>query len=356
MSQDRVRLNNLRRQAEQRFSELEQDSPEIPELLEALGRLADDRDFWLNQSRGLALFGPAKGDGAQPFRVFRLPYAPEEGTTVGSRFVLRPLWTLMNRDQSLLPARSQPQERSTVRRPPRGVDRDRAAWGAEILRRGPWLRSVRLERPGSQQQLRGLRARPRSFTVTVIPTREKLHKDIEHYFRIVSNEIAPFLEDPAAPLVLATVEANVPLYRRANRHHELLEGAIHGNPDKASAHQLALAAEDPLESWHRAREADVLVRFAERAGQGRTSLELPTIFDAAAEGRVETLLVDQQAHPSGSYDPERQELSLDSEPTADSDDLLDLLAWLVLTHGGEVVAVSRDSLQEGSAAAAILRF
>jgi hypothetical protein len=185
---------------------------------------------------------------------------------------------------------------------------------------------------------------------------EKLYKDIEHYFGIVARGIGPLLADSRAPLLLATVAENVPLYRRVNRHPVLLEGVISGNPDRSSADELARAAEIPLSLWFEVREAEVLERFADQIGQGRTAQELPEVFAAAAQGRVDTLLLDQDARPLGSFDRERLKLHVDPVPGPHSEDLLDLLTWLVLDRGGEVFPLKSDFFAATSSAVAILRY
>lgn len=65
------------------------------------------------------------------------------------------------------------------------------------------------------------------------------HKDnIFHYFRAIDKALHEYLRDKRAPLVLATIDYLVPIYKKANTYQNLSEKFVHGNPDRIHQAQL----------------------------------------------------------------------------------------------------------------------
>lgn len=354
LSQDRVRLLNLTRDAEQRLGDFGIESERVKPVTDGLRKLAEDRSFWLEQSQGVAIF-VALEEPTQPL-VFPLPYSPEELVAVARRYSLRPLWPLLSRDRGFyLLALSLKDVRLFAG----------DAYG---------LRALSLEGvPTSFEEALGYEQYDTSIQVHSSSAggaarqppivhghgdadQERLQKDIEQYFRIVAEGIEPLLDEPEAPLLLATVEENAALYRRVNNHPALLDGTIPGSPDHSSPHELERAARQVLMSWYETLERDLIGTFGEQIGKGRVAQELSEVVQAADQGRVETLLLDQSARLYGTYDSATMGLEVASEPSSENEDLLDLLVGLVLERGGTVLSLSPEQFPGPGPVAALLRY
>ena len=79
-------------------------------------------------------------------------------------------------------------------------------------------------------------------------------------------------------------------------------------------------------------------------------------MQAADQGRVDVLLLDERTELWGTYDPTLAELEVHAEPEAGDEDLLDKAAFYTLARGGTVFTVASDSMPDGGPAAAILRY
>ena len=101
--QDRVRLKNLLKQAEQQVIEGGMRGVAARELLAAARELPNEPIFWEGRSEGLAIFVSP-----QSFDRYRLPVRFQEMALVNRRFHVRPLLPLLTAsDQFLILALSQ---------------------------------------------------------------------------------------------------------------------------------------------------------------------------------------------------------------------------------------------------------
>ena len=62
------------------------------------------------------------------------------------------------------------------------------------------------------------------------------------YFREIDRQLQKVLGNETAPLVLAGVECNLPLYRNATGYAHVLDEGIYGNPEGRPAEELHAAA------------------------------------------------------------------------------------------------------------------
>jgi hypothetical protein len=86
MQQDRIRLKNQMRQAENLLFLANVYVAEVEDLLEPIQALVDDEPFWLHPSDGLALFRSR-----DVFDPYRLPCSFKELVVVSNHFYLKPL-------------------------------------------------------------------------------------------------------------------------------------------------------------------------------------------------------------------------------------------------------------------------
>ena len=162
------------------------------------------------------------------------------------------------------------------------------------------------------------------------------------------------LRDSDAPLVLAGVDYLLPLYRDVSTYPHLAEEAVTGNPDSLTGttlHERALEVADRIVERERRQLAS---QIEEQWGSPRTTPDPETIVPAAHHGRVETLLISEDAERLGSYDADSGRVVL--RPSQDQEDLLDLAAILTLENGGAVISLPPALMPHGSDAVAVLRY
>lgn len=116
-----------------------------------------------------------------------------------------------------------------------------------------------------------------------------------HFYRALDRSVQKNMaKNQSHPLILAGTEEDVCIYRSVSSYAHMLPGHIESANSPTSPHQLTSAATSfvcraILHKRHQEQQ-ERFMRLA-HASSGRASSDLATIRDAAAEGRIETLIV-----------------------------------------------------------------
>jgi hypothetical protein len=146
-------------------------------------------------------------------------------------------------------------------------------------------------------------------------------------------------------------------FRKHAQYPTIHDRAVLGNPDQTPSETLRDAAWEAIEPRFDARRGQIADRIRNQLGTGRTTDQVVEIVVAAADGRIDTLILARGAKVAGRFDPDRREVTVHDQASEDSVDLLNLAALETLAHDGEVYVVSSDEVpSETSSAAAALRF
>jgi hypothetical protein len=160
--------------------------------------------------------------------------------------------------------------------------------------------------------------------------------------------LEPVLFAAGAPLVIAAVERDASAYRSMSRHPDICGEAVVGNAEELDEHELHKRAWEivrrKLEPQDQTRLVD---HFAELAGTPRSSVHESDVFDAASQGRVETLLLPQPIKPW---------TGVGLRIAGGVDDFVNTTVMQTIKHGGQVQLVPKSALPDGVTAAAIFRW
>ena len=350
--QDPLRLKNLLKQAEVDLRALGLRTPEADAVLAPARDLLGEQPFWRHREDGLALF--LRHDWS---RVLTLPYTVAEYLAVGRRFHVRPLlpglWpdlrfsvlALSQRGARLFAASRYSFTEVELPDVPRGmedvlryVENEKQLQAHVAARRGP-------SRAGGAVAFHG----------------HGLGRDVDderllEYLRAVDHGVAAAVRDNGAPLVLATLDHVVPLYREVTAVPFVLDEAVTGSPDKVSdeeLHRRAWALVEP----RAAREVDeLLATYRERAARGGTARSLESILRDARQARVQTLFLAEDEVVWGRFDETSAAVKVHDRRRPGDEDLLDRAAVETIATGGLVVCLPRTRMPEESPVAAILRY
>ncbi len=349
--QDLIRFRNLIKTVEERLVQGGLRRSEAKEFLTPLQRLLDDPAFWQYRSNGAAVF-------LSPnlFRTYRLPAAFEELAVVARRFHVKPLIALLTEDQDfLLLALSQKDIRLL-----RG--NRFSAWEVELENVPKSIaEALRYDEPERAFQFKGkvpggMGGRRFALVFAHGVGVNDSKDDIRRYLLQVARGLEEVLKLEQAPLILAGVEFLQPIYREVNRYPHLLEEGIVGNPELLTPEELhAKAWKLVLTNIQEERE-EAIRHYKALAGQGKTSRELAEILPAAAQGRVYKLLVAPDVQVWGRFRPDNGTVEPQADPTADSEDLLDLAAIQTILNGGTVYPVGAANMPDKSPIAAVFRY
>ncbi len=296
-------------------------------MLHPLHALIDDTAAWQQQADGLAIFTTPT-----EHHFFRTPIALTEEVVIGDRFRLRPLLHLVDNDAFFVVALAQ----NSVR-----VFEATTQTIAELSNEHLPTSiddALRLEDPERQLQSQSVGGGDVRFHGHGAG-KELEKQTLARYFQAVDRGLVALIGPTALPVIIACVDYYLPIYREITNLSNVFDTAVSGNPEHRSAAELHAAALTLIQPDQRHRTTAMTEHFNELKGTGHTLTDLPTIAEAASQGRIETLLVAID-EPS----------SLTSTTLTQIDNVI---ADVITT--GATVAVAPPSLIEGPLAA-ILRY
>jgi len=348
--QDPIRLRNLLRQAEEQLIDKGMRTVDARALLEPARRLEGHSPFWRHLNDGLAMFL-----GSQVFRYYALPMPLSEQLVVAEHFYIKPLLPLLSGDgRFYILALSQNQVRL--------LQGTRFSVGEVDLEGMPGSLAELLGEVTRERQLQfhtrtsgGPGKRPALFFGHGAGE-EQAKQDILRYFRAIDAELSDLLRNEQAPLVLASVEYLIPVYRSVNSHPHLLEEGILGNPEQLSAQEMHARAWKIVEPHFQKAQHEAQARFAELKDIGRTSTILEEIIGAAYHGRVEHLFVARGVQRWGRYDPQSHQVSLHPEAQPADEELLQFACNHVIVNGGSLFTIESQNMPGEGPLAAVFRY
>ncbi|HTW64065.1 MAG TPA: hypothetical protein VME17_05590 [Bryobacteraceae bacterium] len=183
--------------------------------------------------------------------------------------------------------------------------------------------------------------------------RETQRAYLHDFYRAVDRGLNEFLRWSQAPLILAGVDEDAAIYRSISAYPHLLTQSIHGSPGAPlyaaqvlrEAHQIAL-----LDVQR--RTAQEMASAKERLSPARFSVHLTDILQAAVEGRVNDLYIDENAERSGDFDGK----VFGGQVNWHDEDLLNVAAVETLRRSGAVSSLASHLMVGGSAIAAAFRY
>mgnify|MGYP001095044931 CR=1 FL=1 len=350
--QNRIKLKNLLRQAEEQLKKTGYRTTELVKLFGPVETLLNESLFWSHQQEGLAVFINPK-----LFRYYRLPISFEEVVEVGHQFHLKPLLPLLSQDYRFyLLTLSQKQIRLYQGTPenlltmnldgiPESLD--------EAMRYDQQEKQLQFSTRTPQGG--GGEMRAAAFHGQGVGM-EDTKRDLLQFFHKVDAGIQQKMAGTEAPLILAGVDYLFPIYREANTYPQLTEKGIPGNPEELTVkelHQQAAALIDPM---MKESQIKALTLFAELDGTGRTSREIDEIVPAAFHGRIEVLFIAKGRQLWGIFNPQQNELTLHEQPSPENSDLLNVAALQTHLNGGTVYVLSVEDMPTNSDLAAVFRY
>ncbi|MDD3581859.1 MAG: hypothetical protein PHW74_12665 [Desulfobacca sp.] len=348
-SQDRIRLKNLLRQAQEALQKYGLRASEAQALLEPAEPLLTQLPFWQRQKDGLAMFLAP-----QFYRYYLLPAPLEELLVVTDRFHLKPLLLLLSGDEGFyILALSQNQVRV--------LQGSRFRVSEIDLAEMPQSLAEALKYDEQEKQLQFHTGAPKAgadraaiFHGHGVGTDDAKDR-ILRYFRQIDKGLQELLRNQQAPLVLAGVDYLLPIYQEVNSYGNLIDQGIIGNPEGLSAEELHAQAWALVKPYFEQSQHQAAAKYQQLAGTGKTSKQIREIVPAAYHGRIETLFVAVGKQQWGTFDPQGHAVAVHPEPEPGDQDLLDLAALHTLLKGGSVFAVKPENVPDGSLLAAVFR-
>ncbi len=180
--------------------------------------------------------------------------------------------------------------------------------------------------------------------------------EVEQLYHRVDAALNGLLNDRSAPIVLASVDSEVVMYRSLSKYPNLLDEHLSGNPDHLSADELHASALPLVRERLDAAVKAHAERVAAVAHTSSVAKGIDAVLPAAASARVGSVLVAPGEPIWGRFEESSGRIERHQKPEAGDEDLLDLAISRALATGAEVIAASPEQIPGDPTIAAALRF
>ncbi len=347
--QDRTRLKNLLRKAEERLQEQGLRRTKVQEIIEPAWELVRDGSVLEFRSDGAGLFFK------ENFRkAYRLPIRVPELVTTGITFHLNPLLPLFTNDGRFYILALSAHKVRLLQCTPTSCSPVNLAGIPQSLEE-----ALAYDDPEKQMQSHTAgrhSAGSMIFHGNAVGVDDEKDRRLR-FFQILAKKLESLLQNEDAPLILAAVEYLFPLYRQANRYPHLLEEGIPGNPEHVSDEELHKKALPIVQQLFQKTQERAEERFRQLAGTGQTSTNIREILPSASFGRVETLFVVPGKQLWGNFDRETGTVTINNEEKSPrGEDLINRVVLETLRNHGRVFLVPAQESLGLTEAGAIFRY
>ncbi len=188
-------------------------------------------------------------------------------------------------------------------------------------------------------------------------TSDEVELDTEKFFRIVDRTVIERASrNDGLPVILCGVAELVGEFRRITRNQKILGDAIVTHPHALDRREMTKRAWSIIEPLAKQRSLNLIDLYRNAANKWNGLDDIVQVAHAAVEGRIDTLLVEDQREVPGKIHPVTGEITFDDLSQPDIDDVLDDLAVMVMRMKGTVHVLPAQAMPTATGVAAILRY
>lgn len=186
--------------------------------------------------------------------------------------------------------------------------------------------------------------------------KDQVDNDAKRFFRAVDSAIQELHSIPSGlPLLLAALPEHHHLFREVSHNPLLMDGGLMVDPQGLTLDDLSSRVREVTALQQKAQQIAWCDAYAAAAAKGLGSEKLSQIANAAASGRVASVLIESNRHVAGRIDAVTGHIDTSDEAMLNADDVLDDLGSLVEKMGGEVHMMSSEQMPCCTGAAASFR-
>ena len=188
--------------------------------------------------------------------------------------------------------------------------------------------------------------------------KDEVDIDAERFFRVSAGYIYEYFSKPSGlPLILAALPEHHNLFNQVSNNPFLISTGIQANYKAIPIDKLTTMVWEVMEPEYFKRLKELADMFEQAKAKGSGSDNIEAVAKAAAEGRIETLLIEEGRiipakilnNTTGAIQPADL-----NDPNVD--DLLDDIGELVTKMGGRVVLIPVENMPAQTGLAAIFRY
>ena len=347
----KIRMKNLIKKAEK---ELEKkwnlSSKETKNFLEELYNLLENRNFWFNQSLGLAVY-----ISRDKFEYYRLPIHFREDINISQNFSIKQLLPEIFEDRKFyILAISKNNNRffESTRDNIREIELENSPASIED--------TLKYDDPEKTIQYHSNSRDGSAIYHGQGAADEDNEEDFMRYLREIDEAVSHYLHNRKDPLVVMSVEEVFPLYKKANSVNNLLGQYIKGSPDKISKAKIQSKAWEVVKPHIENYKKKAVNKYKDALGTDKTSTDFRDIVKNAFYGKLDSLFIVSNTEKRGFFDHETEEVHEIGEVKVGqkykTDDLYNQAAVNTIINGGEVYILKREEMPVKGEIAAIYRY
>lgn len=338
---DQKYLKNQLKKVRESLQLYQPGTKETDQLMKPIEELVDDHGFWKHQSDGLAIFRNHDG-----FAYFTLPVHFDAHVYVSDHFYLKPLMPYLNDDSrfyllSLSLGGAKLFEGFPHRIEELEVDdllpeRLEEVVGYDFKERNLQFRTGQA---GNNQTLFHGHGKGK----------EDEKPEIIKFFRAINKGVMKVLQGKKVPLVLASVDYLVPLYREVNEYENLENEFISGNPEHEEENVFHEKARKILKEYFNRERHKKASAFEQALSDAKASYKDEEIVPAAINQRVDTLFICKQENLWGIFDKSTNKIMIRDKNDPQGSCLLNMAAIHTILNNGSVYLMDREAMPEPNA-------
>ena len=186
---------------------------------------------------------------------------------------------------------------------------------------------------------------------------EEMDLDAERFFRYVAQTINDnYSSLSGLPLILAALPEHHSLFHKVSNNLNLLSSSIDVNPNSVEEDELVKNAWEIMEPYYNEVIEKACDNFQQAKGNNLGSDDINQVAAAAAEGKVETLLIESDRQIAGKIKGDAGTIEKGNLDNPEIDDLLDDLGELVTKMGGKVMVIPQAKMPTETGVAGVYRY
>ena len=329
---NRIGYKNAVKNVEHRLSKMGTDKEISDKILEQLHSLQDNKEFWENQSQGLAVFATDSF-----MKYYELPIRFEAFEYISDHFYLRSLTPMLSGNGEFFILNLTKDNVELYEATKYSI--------AEIDTKDLDAESIVFEEQLKDTSSLQHHSAGRTMYHGHGAPDDQERQDIERYYRKLSDELDTILKHSKAPMVVACVDYLFPMFKEKNNYEYLSDEHLSGNYEHTDLFELHEEAWNKVKGHYESSYEKAKEEIGELRSKELVTEDLKNIFFNAKDGNLDRLYIKNGQEQWGSYDEESGEITLKDDFEEGDSDLLNLAAIATVENSGNVQLIDEQYLK-----------
>jgi hypothetical protein len=326
---------------------------EIDNLLKPATELIDDEEFWNSQQEGLAVFlSPGFS------QICKTPFSLKEEMRINGSFFISPLLPMIERrhrfyllvfsknDCKFYEGDQFEMKKLEVEGLPYGID-DVVPFELKESRQ------IHRRAGGGAGRSALVGGSFHGHGSGLADDDEYVSQYLKEVDQTLWKEV---LHNEHVPLVLASVDFELALYRQISNYKHIYEECLSGNFEHENPHVLYQKAKEKLAPYFREYVNAALKNYYDNTATDLSTSIPEEVIPAAYYAQISDLFIERDQRIWGTFDELNNKVVINKERQPNDDCLINNAIIKTLENGGEVHLLEKEKMPAESAIAAFLRF